>query len=526
MEPLLPFALELPRAGSRRLLEACHRQLRQAILDGRLAPGTRLPASRALAASLGVSRNTVTAAYDLLLAEGYLAARRGSGTYVADFAQKAGKPRSAAVIRGQPARAPVEAAVASDAGPEMRLAPAWRGAQAGAGEGAATTPASPRFDFSVGLPDKSLFPFETWRRLSARALRRLSKAPAAYAPAGGRGALREAIAGHVSFTRAVACGGDDVIVTNGAQQAFDLLARVLVHPGRNVVALEDPGYPPLRAAFAAAGARIVGVPTDAQGLRVDLLPRDAAVICVTPSHQFPLGPALSLARRAALLSFARDRNAVVIEDDYDGEFRHGGRPLDALQTLDRDGRVFYVGTFSKSLFPALRLGFVISPPWARAALTAAHRAADWHSPVLAQDTLAEFIAEGHLARHVRKMRKVYGSRRAALLRALASRFPDTLMPWPSDAGLHIAARLAGGLPARLLAAQAIKEGIGVMSLSHFALGAHALDGRAEGGGAGLRGDAAQPAPNGMVFGFGMIDEARIEPAVMALARVYGRLVAG
>lgn len=521
MEPLLPFALELPRAGSRQLLEGCHRQLRAAILDGRLAPGTRLPASRALAANLGVSRNTVTAAYDLLLAEGYLAARRGSGTYVAEFAQKTGTARPG--TGRQPARARADNAGAPDTAPEMRLAPAWRGAQAASRE----TPFSPRFDFSVGLPDKSLFPFETWRRLSARALRGLSKTPAAYAPAAGRGALREAIAGHVSFTRAVACGPQDVIVTSGAQQAFDLLARVLVQPGRSVVALEDPGYPPLRAAFAAAGARIIGVPADAQGLRVDLLPREAAVICVTPSHQFPLGPALSLPRRAALLAFARERNAVVVEDDYDGEFRHGGRPLDALQTLDRDGRVFYVGTFSKSLFPALRLGFVISPPWARAALTAAHRAADWHSPVLAQDTLAEFIAEGHLARHVRKMRKIYGARRAALLAALTRQFPETLLPWPSDAGLHLAARLAGGLPARLLAAQAARAGIGLMSLSHFALGARGLDGMGEGRAHGEWPDGrALPAPNGLVFGFGMIEEARIEPAVAALAQVYGRLVTG
>ncbi|WP_329955905.1 PLP-dependent aminotransferase family protein [Cupriavidus necator] len=223
--------------------------------------------------------------------------------------------------------------------------------------------------------------------------------------------LREAIASHVSFARAVACGADDVVVTSGAQQAFDLIARVLVTPGKTVVAVEDPGYPPLRHAFAAAGARLVPVPVDDEGMQVDQLPAGARVICVTPSHQFPLGATLSLARRRALLAFARRHGAVVVEDDYDGEFRHGGRPLDALQTLDQDQLVWYVGTFSRSLFPGLRLGYAVVPPWARDAVVAAGQYTDWHSALLAQDTLAAFMAEGHLARHIRKMRAAYTGRR-------------------------------------------------------------------------------------------------------------------
>jgi len=478
MDPILPFDIRLPSAGSRDLLRALHRQLRAAILDGRLQPGLRLPATRALAEGLGVSRNTAVAAYDLLLSEGYLAARPGAGTYVADVLRR---PK-----RSEPVAAP---------GVDRRLNVLWR-----------TPPSVPpptappyRFDLRVGLPDTSGFPFHVWRRLSARALRTVSKAPAAYADPQGRRALRAAIAQHVSFARAVACQPDDIVVTSGAQQAFDLLARILVTPGRTAVAIEEPGYPPIRAAFVAAGARIAPVAVDGEGLMVDRLPADARVICVTPSHQYPTGVAMSPRRRAALLDVAQARGAVVIEDDYDSEFRFAGRPLDALQTLDRTGCVFYVGTFSKSLFPALRLGFVAVPPWARPALVTAKQIADWHAPVLAQDTLAAFIIDGHLARHVRKMRKIYHERRAVLLRALARHWGGRLQPIPSDAGLHLSAHLVAAIPADLLVAKAAQAGIGL-----YALGSRAT---------------ARPRPNGLVFGYGMIAASRIDEAIRQLARL-------
>jgi GntR family transcriptional regulator/MocR family aminotransferase len=327
----------------------------------------------------------------------------------------------------------------------------------------------------------------------------LSRSRSAYAQPQGQPALREAIAQHVSVTRAVACDGDDVLVTSGAQQAFDLLARVLVSPGKTMIALEDPGYPPLRNAFEAAGARIAAVPTDAEGLVVERISAGARVVCVTPSHQFPLGTAMSLQRRTALLEFARRHAAVIVEDDYDGEFRYGGRPLDALQTLDRSDSVFYVGTFSKSLFPALRLGYVVAPAWAHAALLAAKQVADWHCNMLAQDTLAAFITEGHLARHVRKMRRIYGARRAALLQALAQHARGRLEAAPSESGLHIAAALLGPQRAPALVQRAAGEGIRIQSIEPF---------RVE-----------LPAPNGLVLGFGMIDEREIEPALRRLARL-------
>ena len=469
------FPLELPAKGSRQRLAALHAQLRAAILDGRLKPGLRLPATRELAQALKLSRNTVVAAYDLLLSEGYVVARRGAGNYVADLLQRRGR-----------------ASAVAEPGGDRHLAPYWRQAR----PPVTVPPREFSHDFRVGSPDNRLFPFETWRRLSARALRALSKGPPMYRYPCGRPALREAIARHVSFARAVACDPDDVVVTSGAQQAFDLLARVLVVPGRTLVAVEDPGYPPLRAAFAAAGAKLAAVPVDEEGILVERIPAEARVVYVTPSHQFPLGMSMSPRRRAQLLAFAAARNAVVIEDDYDGEFRYGSRPLDALQTLDRDGSVCYVGTFSKCLFPALRLGYLVAPPWLLPALAMAKELADWHCDVPAQDTLAAFIAEGHLARHVRKMRKVYGERRDALLEALAR---HGLAAWPSDAGLHLSAKLPRGVRAAPLVERAAAAGIRLEGLDGYTFG--------------------RGAPGGLVFGYGMIEAARIGEAVARVARL-------
>jgi GntR family transcriptional regulator / MocR family aminotransferase len=475
MEPLLDLPIRLPARGKRDLLREVHRQLKAAILDGRLQPGLRLPATRALATQLGISRNTAVLAYDLLLSEGCLETRPGAGTFVAAVRRPPVKLRRAA----------------SQA---QRLNPFWR--RRTPIEAPAAHLARP-FSFRVGLPDKASVPLAVWRRLSARALRGLSKAPAFYAEPEGRRALREAIAQHVSFARAVACRLDDIVVTSGAQQAFGLLARILVMPGKTVVALEEPGYPPLRLAFAAAGARIAPVPVDAEGLMVDRLPKDVRVICVTPSHQFPLGMAMSARRRAALLDFAAASGAVVIEDDYDGEFRLGGRPLDALQTMDRADSVFYVGTFSKSLFPALRLGFVVAPGWARTALVAARQLQDWHSAVLAQDTLAAFIAEGHLARHIRKMRRLYRTRRSVLLQSLAAHGGGLVSPIQADAGLHLAALLPRRIKAETVATRAGGEGVAVEPISRYATG--------------------KAAPNGLVLGYGSIAAERIEEAVVRLA---------
>lgn len=331
MGPALPLTINVPEHGSRRLIKELHAQLRSAIIDGRLKPGLKLPSSRSLAQEWRVSRNCVVAVYDLLLSEGYIRALPRGGTYVADTAPRPTERGKALPLDNL----------------QSPLARHWR--------------SKPRifrfepssgfeFDFGVGVPDTSVFPFDWWRRLSARALRAFSRAPGGYAEPEGRQSLREAIARHVSLTRAVACNADDVVVTSGAQQAFDLLARVLVTPGKTVVALEDPGYPPMREAFLTCGAKLAPVPVDSEGIVVERIPHGARIVCVTPSHQFPMGCVMSARRRAALLDFARRRRAVVIEDDYDGEFSHTGRPLDALKTLDTAHCVFYVGTFSSACF--------------------------------------------------------------------------------------------------------------------------------------------------------------------------------
>ena len=477
--PVFDLAIDLPARASRQVGRDLHGQLRTGIVGGRLQPGLRLPASREMAAALGVSRNTVVAAYDLLLSEGYVSAHGRGGTIVADFLSS--PPRGSAPPTG-PRRDP-------------RLSPAWR------------TPAliptdmrkECRFNFSVGIPDCSEFPFDIWRRLTMRAVRGVSRSHDWYSEPEGRRALRAAIAGHVSFARAIACTPEEIVVTAGAQQAFDLLARILVTPGQTVVAVEEPGYSPLRNALAAVGARMAPVPVDGEGLRVDRLPRNTKVVCVTPSHQFPLGVHLSLARRTALLEFARANRAVVVEDDYDGEYRFAGWPLDALKTLDHGESVFYVGTFSKSMFPALRLGFVIAPAWAHQALVAAKQLADWNAPLVAQDALAAFIAEGHLARHVRKMRRIYSERRDILQSALQRFCGRKLEIVGIGAGMHLAARLDDSVAVPTLVERAQAAGIALSSVRKFAAGGAKA--------------------NGLMLGYGAIESPQIGDAVRRLSRL-------
>lgn len=479
MEPVFPFAYLPPARGQgTTLVHDLHQQLRSAILDGRMAAGSPLPSTRQVAAALGVARNTMVTVYDLLIAEGYAVPRKGAKALVADLAsRRSSKP--------SPSLQPLE---------DPRLSPLWRVPFL------RPSPARdlPERSFRLGIPDHRHFPHDIWRRLSAQSLRAWSKTGFSYPPSEGIPALREAIARHVAFARAVACSSDDVIVTSGAQQAFDLLARMLVDPGRTRVAVEEPGYPPVRAAFAAAGAQLVPIPVDDEGLCVDRLPDDVRVVSVTPSHQSPTGAALSLRRRTALLEFARSRGAVIIEDDYDGEFRFGGRPLDALQTLDRDELVFYIGTFSKSLFPSLRKGFVVAPPWARDALIAVKHCADSHCDTITQSVLAAFIREGHLARHVRRMRPIYAARREALLDGLRQQLGAWLEPIPSEAGLHLAARIRAPELAAKIFSQARRHVPGAQSIAEYSL--------------------TPPDRPALAFGYGVIDVDDIETALSRFRR--------
>ncbi|MBT2209505.1 MULTISPECIES: PLP-dependent aminotransferase family protein [Actinomadura] len=435
--------LHVSLEGRKDLAGQIYRQLRAAILDGRLRAGEALPPTRELARRLEISRNTVAVAYDRLTAEGFLDGRVGAGTFV----QEAGP-----VSRGAPEASPLRPRPIWD---EITVWPAW-------------TPGV-RWDFRVGVPDVRLFPYESWRRIMAGRLRPSAlDDPAAAGDPAGLLDLRRAIARHVGVSRSVRAGAGDVVVTSGIQQALDLIVRVLLEPG-DVVAVEDPGYPPARLLLTAAGMRVRGVPVDAEGLRVDALPEDARAVYVTPSHQFPLGMPMSLPRRRALLDWARRRDVVVVEDDYDTEYRYAGRPIEPLQSLDEDGRVLYMGTFSKIMRPVLRLGFLVAPPSLHRAFRMARYVSSWHADMPTQAALARFIDEGLLARHLRRSRREYQARHERITELVGAASGSGLTVIPSVAGLHLSATLPDGTDDAALARRALAEGIGLFALSEFAV---------------------------------------------------------
>jgi GntR family transcriptional regulator/MocR family aminotransferase len=424
--------VQLALDGEGALHRQVYRALRGAILGGRLRAGERLASTRTLARDLGVSRNTVLQAYEQLVAEGYAAGREGSGTYVAEALPAA---------RALPAAAPAPRAGAEPprlAAFGRRLAEAVPHRQA--------TWSLPRervaCDFRYGEPAYTDLPLATWARLLGRRARRLSVRRLAYQPPGGAPELREALAAYLARARGVACTPEQVIVTQGSQQAIDLVLRLLVDPGDTVVC-EEPHYTGFRFCAAALGARPVFLPTDEQGLCTDELAGVGAarLACVTPSHQFPAGGVLSLPRRLALLEWARHRSAWVLEDDYDGEFRFTGRPLECLQALDRHGRVLYLGTASKLLFPALRIGWLVAPPALAPFLQDAKAVADTGTATLEQLAFADFVAEGHLERHVRRSRLRHAARRAALVEALARELGERAEVLGTNAGVHVLLRL-------------------------------------------------------------------------------------
>ena len=398
--------------GRRDLAGEVYRQLRASILDGRLRPGDRLPPSRELASGLAVSRTTVNVAYDRLNSEGFVMSRVGAGTYVNRYRE----PRTGG------AKPPTGV---------LRPRPIWNAVNLPNWEPA-------KFDFRSGIPDARLFPYETWRRLTSRELRASAVGAGYYAdPAGHRG-LREAIARHIGIARGVAASGDEIFVTNGTQQAVDIVARVLLAPGDRV-AVETPGYGPPRRLFATLGAKVSGVPVDAEGLIVDAIPRNTRLVYVTPSHQYPLGMSMSLSRRMALLAWAEKHDAAIIEDDYDSEFRFVGHPIEPLQTLDRAGRVIYVGSFSKTMLATLRIGFLVAPASLDHAVKAAKFLTDWHTALPTQAALARFIDAGGFARHVRRMREVYRVRHRRIVQAVTTLFARELEIVPSSVGMHVCA---------------------------------------------------------------------------------------
>jgi GntR family transcriptional regulator/MocR family aminotransferase len=328
--------------------------------------------------------------------------------------------------------------------------------------------------FAIGVPAIDAFPTAPWARLTARQWR-TNAVPLGYANASGDRALREAVASYLATARAARVTPDQVMIVNGAQQALDLAARVIVDPG-DAVWMEDPGYPLARAAFVAAGARVVSVPVDADGMDVNAGIRaapGARLVYVTPSHQFPLGSVMSSSRRLALLRWARRTGGWILEDDYDSEFRYATRPLACLQGLDAESegssRVLYVGTFSKTLAPALRLGYLVVPDPLVDAFRAARFVASGHSPTVDQAVLADFIGDGHYVRHVRRVRALCAERQHALLAAASVELDGLLTFAPDPAGLHVVGRLRAGITDVVASAAAHAAGLDAAPLSHFAV---------------------------------------------------------
>ena len=447
--------VRLDPRGAAGLQQQIYASVRRAILDGVVAPGTRLPSSRSFADELGVSRTTTLCAYQQLEAEGYLAARHGSGTFVAHE------------LPDDLARQTAPGRVLHTRHPQLSR----RGQALAATPGSARRGVGPPRAFRLGVPALDLFPIRTWAQLVNRRLRTITLGQLDYGDSAGFSELRAAIAEHVQAARGTRCSADQVFVVAGAQRGLQMICTQLLDPGDRVW-LEEPGYPGARSAFAGAGARIVPSRVDREGLDVAAAARqagDARMAYVTPSHQFPLGVPMSLQRRLALLKWAGAAGAWIVEDDYDSEFRYGARPIPCLHGLDGDGRVIYVGTFTKSLFPAIRLGFIVVPPDLRDAFYAARRAADMHPPLLEQMALADFMVDGHYARHLRRMRAVYRERLEALTDAAERLCGDALRLRPVQAGLHVAADLDDVDDERVYE-EAARRGVEVTPLGQYFVG--------------------------------------------------------
>ncbi|WP_417804735.1 PLP-dependent aminotransferase family protein [Thalassospira lucentensis] len=432
--------------------------IRAAILDGRLHPGERLPASRDLAKSLGISRNTVVTSFDLLTSEGYLETRVGAGSFVAstlpdrDMAaiQKADGKDSHTKGSERPLRLSQSVKRMLE---YQRRFPRFRIAR----------------PFNPATPDLNAFPFDLWARFLRRGWRApdldltIPDDPLGFAP------LRHEIAQWLRQSRGVNCDGDQVMIVSGAQQALDLIARALVDPG-DIIATEDPGYEGIRGVLAASGAKVQAVPVDGDGLCVDRLsdtPTPARIVVTTPSRNYPLGTTLSLARRLAMLHWADANDAWIVEDDYDSDYRYDGPPLSSLQGLDRQNRVIYVGTFSRVMFPGIRLGYLVLPKVLIPVFRGMRGFADGVPAPTAQAALSAFFAEGHFGSHVRKMRLLYADRRHHLQNLIAQHASSQLSIMPSDGGLHFCARLIAGHDDIMMQEQMVKAGLDCRALSSY-----------------------------------------------------------
>lgn len=478
------LTLQRQEADAAPLYWQIYRQLRQLILQGELPAGTRLPASRELAQQAGVARVTVTQAYEQLQAEGYVVAQTGAGTFVA-------------------ADLPLPAPGRNN-GSKNGFVPTFsRWGRRVLTLDLETTPAAaPRLeiDFGFGRSFPHIFPYDIWRRLLARYLSTDDVMLSRYGSVAGFYPLRQAVADYLARLRGVRCTPEQVVIVSGAQQALDILARLLLNDGDEVL-VETPGYDDAFELFRLHGARLTAIPVDDQGFPVERIPAQSAarLVFVTPSNQFPRGGAMPLRRRLALLQWAQQARALVIEDDYDGELRYDGHPLAALQGLDSDGQVVYLGSFSKVLFPALRLAYVVLPRALTAAFTQAKGLIDRGAPTLTQAAVADFITEGHFERHLRHLRQAYGRRRQVLVEALNRYVPGKVHYSAVPAGLHVMLYLDKTFDEAVVIRRAAEAGVGVYPGAPY--------------------HQEKPAPPSILLGFSGLSEAEIKEGVRRLTAV-------
>jgi GntR family transcriptional regulator/MocR family aminotransferase len=483
----MDLVIALDRTSVIPLYQQLGEELRQAVLQKRLKPNQKLPPSRVLAKSLEISRATVTQSYEQLLSEGYFEARCGSGTFVCsrlpnEYLQPESVDRDKSELS--------KLTMLSRYGTELLAVNQLE-----------VSEPQEEISFRFGSPATDQFPIALWRRLLARHCHDSSTLLNYSSDAAGHMPLRIAIADYLGRCRAVQCSAEQVIIVNGSQQALDLIARLVVDPG-DWVAVEDPGYLGARHCFKGQGAELQAVTVDAEGLDIGALSQfhqPFKLLYVTPSHQFPTGVTLSLSRRLALLQWAQQTGTLILEDDYDSEYRYGDRPIPALQGLDQNNTVIYVGTFSKILFPSLRIGYLVVPSAWIPVVSRAKWLCDRQSPTLEQYALTDCITEGHFERHIRRMRHLYDRRRQVLVKALNHYLGSRVIILGENAGIHLMAKIETALPDEVVIQNAASRGVGLISAQGYYL--------------------TTPKTGEFIFGYAQLNETQIEQGVQQLSQV-------
>ncbi|QGZ56217.1 MocR-like pyridoxine biosynthesis transcription factor PdxR [Paraburkholderia acidiphila] len=526
------LAQRLDRGSVQPVYRQLHKLLQQAILSRELPAGARVPSSRLLAAELGIARNTVTQVYEQLVLEGYVTSATGRGTFVADTSPDeivgaaeigsmqtrenievsgavppAGRVATNSQTRGAESLAAVGLGVPAAVGPETVAAghsqrPAARSLSVRGARLIGSAGVSKRQGgaFMPGVPDVSRFPSRVWTRLHNKYWRSLRPDLLTYAPGGGLALLRHVLADYLRTSRSVRCSPEQIIITTGIHQSIDLAVRLLSDPG-DTIWTEDPCYWGVRSVLHVSGLNTRPIAVDSEGLNPspdDFAAPPPRLMLVTPSHQYPLGMVMSLARRRMLLEYARQHQCWIIEDDYDSEFRYGSRPLASLQGLDTAGQVIYVGSFGKTLFPGLRVGYLVAPEALAESFATASAELYREGQLLQQAVLAEFIAEGHFTSHIRKMRALYGQRRQVLLDVVSRRYGDALPAMGGDAGLHVVMQLPEGSDDRAVAEAALARNIVVRPLSGYY-------------------SSRERANPGLLIGYACVPDEEIAPAFETLA---------